>query len=49
LTDTVHEKLPLVDGETIVFFEDGGGSIYRARIRRNIGSDDLEVQLTRTN
>jgi hypothetical protein len=45
LSDTRHEKLPIVAGETIVHFEDDLGIVRRARIVRDAGSDDIEITL----
>ena len=47
LSDATHEKLELAEGETTVYFEEDGGSICRARIIRDPGSDDLEIYLAR--
>jgi hypothetical protein len=47
VSDTLHEKLPIVAGETVVHFEDDRGIVHRARIVRNAGSDDIEVSLRR--
>ncbi|MEO8179842.1 MAG: hypothetical protein ABI895_13500 [Deltaproteobacteria bacterium] len=47
LSDVSHEKLPISDGETTVYFEGDGGIIRRARIVRAAGSDDLEIHLAR--
>jgi hypothetical protein len=44
-SDAVHEKLKIGEGETTVYFEDEDGTIYRARILREPGSDDIEVDL----
>lgn len=45
LRDTEHEKLEVPEGETVVYFADDGGLVYRLRIVRDAGSDDLEVFL----
>jgi hypothetical protein len=47
VSDTNHEKLSIAEGETIVHFEDDLGSVYRARIVRDAGSDDIEIHLSR--
>jgi hypothetical protein len=47
LTDTSHEKLALVDGETVVYYEDDGGQVYRLRIERPVDSDDLRIHVAR--
>ena len=46
LRDTEHEKLYVPQGEeTTVYFQDDGGLVYKLRIVRDDGSDDLEVHL----
>lgn len=46
LRDTEHEKLYVPQGEeTVVYFQDDGGLVYKLRIVRDDGSDDLEVHL----
>jgi hypothetical protein len=47
LGDTVHEKLWVPEGETVVYFEDDGGQVYRARLVRDAGADEIEVHLSR--
>jgi hypothetical protein len=47
LGDTAHEKLFVPEGETVVYFEDDGGQIYRARLVRDAGADEIEVHLSR--
>ena len=48
LRDTVHEKLAVPAGdETTVYFADDGGLVYRLRIERDSGSDDLVVHIAR--
>ncbi|MBC8072210.1 MAG: hypothetical protein IAG13_28070, partial [Deltaproteobacteria bacterium] len=45
LRDTEHEKLAVPEGETVVYFADDGGLVYRARIVRDAGSDELEIHI----
>jgi hypothetical protein len=45
LSDTSHEKLKIEEGETTFYFEDEHATIYRARVVRAAGSDELEIHL----
>jgi len=45
LGDTVHEKLRVPEGETVVYFADSGGLVYRARIVRSAGAQSVELHL----
>jgi hypothetical protein len=47
LVDSVHEKLHVPEGETVVWFADDGGQVYRARISRPAGSDVIEIGIAR--
>jgi hypothetical protein len=47
LSDTTHEKLAIPEGETVVYYEDDGGELYRLRIERVAGTDELRVALAR--
>jgi hypothetical protein len=46
--DTRHEKLPIVEGERVVHFEDDRGVVYRARIVRDAGSDQIAIHIAPT-
>jgi hypothetical protein len=47
LSDTVHEKLAIPVGETVVYYEDDGGMVYRLRIERTAGEDELTAAIAR--
>lgn len=46
LGDTLHEKLHVPEGETVVYFKDDGGLVYRARIVRGDADDTIEIHLS---
>jgi hypothetical protein len=43
--DTVHEKIELLAGETVLYFQDDAGQTYRARFERTIEDDTLTVHV----
>jgi hypothetical protein len=45
LVDTTHEKLRVPVGETVAYYEDDGGMVYRIRIERAEGSTDAKVAI----
>ena len=45
LGDTAHEKLHVPEGESIAYFQDDGGVVYRARMLRDAGADEIELHL----
>jgi hypothetical protein len=47
LSDTTHEKLAIAEGETVAYYEDDGGEVYRLRIERTAGNDELRVAVAR--
>jgi hypothetical protein len=45
LGDTLHEKLHVPSGETVVYYRDDGGLVYRARVVRGDADDTVEIHL----
>lgn len=45
LGDTAHEKLWVPEGESVAYFQDDGGLVYRARIVRDAATDVIELHL----
>jgi len=47
VSDTTHEKLAIAEGETVVYYEDDGGNVFRVRIERSADDDTLDIGLAR--
>jgi hypothetical protein len=45
LGDTAHEKLWVPEGESVAYFQDDGGRVYRARMVRDAATDVIELHL----
>ena len=43
LADTTHEKLALPAGESVYYFQDDAGTLFRARFE--VGDDDTEIEV----